>query len=139
MTDHPVIYLEPGPGDYTGRQWCQDDVWTGDPDFREYGPPTLYIRADLTGDTMTLSDPKLALCFEYARLECRARELPHYGSIFRDSAWHLYGLAPDEVQPHLDAIKKVFEIDREIQNVTMVLMRASLVDADTTLTPRPAA
>jgi hypothetical protein len=47
-TDYPVIYLEPGRGaPDTGRLWCQDDVWSDDPNYAEDGKPTKYVRADL--------------------------------------------------------------------------------------------
>lgn len=44
--DHATIWLEPRPGSPDGRQWCQDDVWTGNPDYSEGGSPTKYVRAD---------------------------------------------------------------------------------------------
>jgi hypothetical protein len=31
--DPRVIYLEPGAGGPEGRLWCQDDVWTRDPNY----------------------------------------------------------------------------------------------------------
>jgi hypothetical protein len=46
-SDHERIWLEPGPGGYEGRLWCQDDVWADNSDYAGYGPPTEYIRADL--------------------------------------------------------------------------------------------
>lgn len=45
--DFPEIYLQAdADADYAGegRQWCQDDVWSGEP---ENSAPTKYIRADL--------------------------------------------------------------------------------------------
>ena len=47
MSDHEQIWLEPEPGspDF-GRTWCQDDVYTGEPDY-EGDLPTRYVRADL--------------------------------------------------------------------------------------------
>lgn len=47
LTEDPdVIYLEPGEGDpYTGRMWCEDDVWSGDEAYEDAS--TKYIRADV--------------------------------------------------------------------------------------------
>jgi hypothetical protein len=46
--DHERIWLEPAPGDpTTGRQWCQDDVWTAMAADYDGALPTEYVRADL--------------------------------------------------------------------------------------------
>jgi hypothetical protein len=47
-SDPERIYLEPGEGaTETGRLWCEDDVWDGDPDYADDPPATEYVRADL--------------------------------------------------------------------------------------------
>jgi hypothetical protein len=50
-SDHEFIWLEPLLHEhnehYEGRQWCQDDVWSGECAGEECGGPTKYVRSDL--------------------------------------------------------------------------------------------
>lgn len=52
-SDHEYIWLEPALHEnesyesYSGRQWCQDDVWSGECVGEECGGPTKYVRSDL--------------------------------------------------------------------------------------------
>jgi hypothetical protein len=48
MSDLPRIWLEPGSGlDHKIRRWCEEDVWSCDPNCVDDGPPTEYVRADI--------------------------------------------------------------------------------------------
>ena len=79
--------------------------------------------------------PTVALCHEYVRLECKAREMEREGHdryvpIFRQGARFLRDLSPPSAWPYLDLVKKIMEIDTATTCVTTILMRASVFGAD---------
>lgn len=84
------------------------------------------------------SDLSVTLAVEYTRLMCEARRLsqrPDFilghdvyetAILLRDAGRLLYDRAPREAIEHLDAIKKVMEIDTVSTRANLVLMRASV-------------
>lgn len=76
----------------------------------------------------------VAVCTAYAQLLCAAREAYNPNSRFgmdcaaalTDAAWTLSQAAPGTSGPYLDTIKKVMEIDRDVTDPHVVLMRASV-------------
>ena len=70
------IYLEPGNGaPDTGRLWCEDDVWDGDPDYADDPPATAYIRADLCPPLPDAEPVEGEVALDYLRLQTALREI----------------------------------------------------------------
>lgn len=82
------------------------------------------------------------VCRAYAELMCSARRLysvlwplggprgegPNYTTCLRAAARELYACAPVDAMPYLDTVKKVLEIDTAVTTVSVVLLRASLIE-----------
>ena len=74
--DHERIWLEPpAGGEYTGRMWCQEDVWTNDPEYRDDGPPTEYVRADIAKAGIMAVRERIAARLERMGFHDFAREV----------------------------------------------------------------
>lgn len=70
-------------------------------------------------------------CQEYARLRCLEREADRAGYSERGTRFHKAADAIYRMTPHaadyLDTIKKIMEIDTDVTDPNVVLMRASVI------------
>ena len=77
------------------------------------------------------------VCNSYATMICIARkltDLPDDAASLCESAHRIADAAPAEAQIYLDTVKRILEIDTQVTDPTIVLMRASLFETDTTPT-----
>jgi hypothetical protein len=97
--------------------WIRQGGWLPNPDYER--------REEVSLRTALV-------CREYARLRCAAHQarLELAGDtmveLFVDLATQLYESAPFEALRHLDACKRVVEIDTHVNNPDVVLMRAAV-------------
>ena len=73
------------------------------------------------------------VCNSYAMMICIARRLDHLpdeAAQLCESAHRIADAAPAEAQIYLDTVKRILEIDTQVTDPTIVLMRASLFETE---------
>jgi hypothetical protein len=73
-----------------------------------------------------MNNTTFEVCQEYARLLCAIRERPDDTGL-KGGVHMLLEMAPEEARYHLDTIKRIMEIDQNVTNPEVVLMRASVL------------